>query len=260
MQSIAVASSRSRAADGGHELVDRRVGLDGHERRHVHAPQRAHAAEVVADEVDDHEVLGARLLVVAQRGAAVGVLDRMGGARRGALDRLGLDHPLAVDAQEALGRGAQHRQVAEAQQRRVRRRVARAQRAVGGERLDRAVAAQLGGQADLVALALEDLVLAGGDVGEVGLAALAGGEAQRARPPAGAARQAAGGARSPRARLRWPSARPRRRARRRRRRARRGGRAACGGRRRSAGRRRAASRRAAGSGARARPPRSALSS
>ena len=56
-----------------------------------HAAQRAHAAEVVADEVDDHEVLGARLLVVAQRRAAVGVLDGMGGARGGALDRLGLD-------------------------------------------------------------------------------------------------------------------------------------------------------------------------
>jgi hypothetical protein len=38
---------------------------------------------------------------------------------------------------------------------------------------------KLRGQADLVALAFEDLALAGGDVGEVGVAVLARGEAQR---------------------------------------------------------------------------------
>ena len=80
-QSIARGVVAQPAADGRHELVDRRVGLDGHERRHLDAAQRADAAEVVADEVDDHEVLGARLVVGAQRGRAVGVLDRVGGAR-----------------------------------------------------------------------------------------------------------------------------------------------------------------------------------
>ena len=111
------------AADRRDELVDGGVGLDGHERRHLDAAQRAHAAEVVAHEIDDHEVLGARLVVGAQRGGAVGVLGGVGGARGGALDRLGLDDPLAVDAQEALGRGAQHRR---------RRRGAAAPRAARG--------------------------------------------------------------------------------------------------------------------------------
>ena len=133
----------------------------------------------------------------------------MGGARGGALDRLGLDDPLAVDAQEALGRGAQHRDVAEAQQRGVRRGVARAQGAIGGERVDRAVAVQLGGQADLVALALEDLVLAGGDVGQVGVATLARGERQRGA--AAAAAPAAAGGELLELAARWPPARPRRR-------------------------------------------------
>ena len=39
MQSIAVGVVAQPAADGGHELVDRRVGLDGHQRRHVDAAQ-----------------------------------------------------------------------------------------------------------------------------------------------------------------------------------------------------------------------------
>src|ERR671936_731740 len=52
----------------------------------------------------------------------------------------------------------------------MRSRLTRAKGAVAGERIDRAVAVQLGGQADLVTLTLEDLVQAGGDVGEVGVA------------------------------------------------------------------------------------------
>ena len=88
MQSTRSASSRSRPRTVGDELVHGRVGLDDHERRHVDAAELADAAEVVAQQVDDHQVLGAVLLVVAQRGAAVGVLGRVGGARGGALDRL----------------------------------------------------------------------------------------------------------------------------------------------------------------------------
>ena len=60
-----------------------------------------------------------------------------GSAARALVPLIGLDSTLAiaVDAQEALGRGAQHGQLAEAQQRGVRGRVARPQAAVGGQRL-----------------------------------------------------------------------------------------------------------------------------
>ena len=87
------------------------------------------------------------------RSAAARYASSTGWAARGAVPLIGFDSttPLAVDAQEALGRRAQHRDVAEAQQRRVRRGVARPQGPVGSERIDRAVAVQLGGQADLVA-------------------------------------------------------------------------------------------------------------
>ena len=135
MQSIAVGVVAQAAADRRDELVHGGVGLDGHQLRHLDAAQRADAAEVVAQQVDDHQVLGAGLVVGAQRGGAVGVLDRVRGTRAAVpLIGLRLDDPLAVDAQEALGRGAEHRDVAEAQQRRVRRGVARPQGAIGGER------------------------------------------------------------------------------------------------------------------------------
>ena len=99
-----------RAGDSRDHLVDCRVGLDDHQLGHGDGVQRADAAEVVAQEVDDHQVLGEGLLVVLQLGAqrlvAAGIL----GAPRGALDRASLHDPVAVDRQEALGRGAQHRQ------------------------------------------------------------------------------------------------------------------------------------------------------
>ena len=132
-------------------------------------PSSRHAAEVVAHEVGDHQVLGAGL--ASRRSSAAAQASAIGSGRRAAVPFIGRDSTVAVavDAQEALGRGAEHGHVAEPQQRRERRRVAGAQRAVGGERVERAVAAQLGRQADLVALALEDLALGGLDVGEVGL-------------------------------------------------------------------------------------------
>ena len=43
-----------------------RVGLDGHERLDLDGAVLAHAAEVVAAEVDEHHVLGALLLVGEQ--------------------------------------------------------------------------------------------------------------------------------------------------------------------------------------------------
>ena len=113
-------------------------------------------------------------------GRAAGVRHRLGLARRGALDRPRLDDPVAVDAQEPLGRGAQDGDLAEPEQGGERRGVARPQGQVGGHRVERARAAQLGRQADLVALALEDLAPARGDVLEVGVGRVVEREAQAA--------------------------------------------------------------------------------
>ena len=95
------------------------------------------------------------------------ILRRGGAPRSGALDRLRLDPAVAVDVQEALGRRAEDAHVAEPQEGGVRRRIAAAQLAVHRQRIDLDAAAELVGEADLVALSGGDLALACGDVVEV---------------------------------------------------------------------------------------------
>ena len=89
---------------------------------HGHRAGRADPPEVVADQVDDHHVLGAVLVQQVRRGAA------------GALDRAGLDGP-AVAAQEQLRRRGDDLDAVRGQADRagVRRRVAGA--SSGGQRV-----------------------------------------------------------------------------------------------------------------------------
>ena len=53
-----------------HEVDEARVVLDGEQRRHLDRAELAHPAEVVADEVDDHHVLGPVLGGEARRRSA----------------------------------------------------------------------------------------------------------------------------------------------------------------------------------------------
>ena len=69
--------------------------LDREQRRHADRADLADPTEVVADEIDDHHVLG---LVLGQEAV---------GRRRGALDRR-RPHQAALAAQEALGRRRRH--------------------------------------------------------------------------------------------------------------------------------------------------------
>ena len=108
-----VATLGQPALDARDEVHDVRVALDGHELRHPHGAGVAHAADVVAAEVDQHDVLGALLLVALQLLAEPEVLLRGGAARARAGDRVRLD--LAVlDAHQHLGRRADDRDVADA--------------------------------------------------------------------------------------------------------------------------------------------------
>ena len=68
-------------------MHDVRVGLDGHERLDLDGAVLAHAPEVVAAEVDEHDVLGALLLVREQVLGDRAVLLRVAAARAGAGDR-----------------------------------------------------------------------------------------------------------------------------------------------------------------------------
>ena len=156
------ASSRSCASsslpfDDRHQVHDVRVALERHVGRHAHRAVRRHAADVVAPEVDEHDVLGALLLVALQLlGRAARPLPRC--ARAGACRRSDASATLPpFDAHQHLGRRADDRPAADAEEVHVRRRVDVPQRAIDRERV--------GVERRLEPLRQHDLVdVAGGDV------------------------------------------------------------------------------------------------
>ncbi len=78
------------------------VALDLEQPVHIDRADPANAAEVVAQQVDDHHVLGPLLDAGAQLLSQPLVLAAVGGTRAGPLDRPCLDRPLARDPQKAL--------------------------------------------------------------------------------------------------------------------------------------------------------------
>ena len=81
-QSTGRATGLQHAGDGRDELVHGRVVLDDHQLGDAHAVDLADAPEVVAQQVDDHQVLGVGLLVLRELGAQRLVEDRVLRARR----------------------------------------------------------------------------------------------------------------------------------------------------------------------------------
>ncbi|MNN29505.1 hypothetical protein D3C81_1431130 [compost metagenome] len=82
------------------------VALQAEQLRHLHRADLAGAPQVVAQQVDDHQVFRAILGAVQQLLGIAHVFCRVAGARAGALDRPGF-HLALADADEALGRKAQ---------------------------------------------------------------------------------------------------------------------------------------------------------
>src|SRR5699024_9800247 len=129
-------------ADGRADVHDVAVADDVHELADVDRPGGAHLRQVVAGQIDEHEVFGAFLLVGQQR-AGQGVVGLRGGpARTGACDRV--CHDLAgADGDEGLGRGSDDarrlsRIVMEVEQVHEGARVRMAQHPVDAQRLRRA--------------------------------------------------------------------------------------------------------------------------
>ena len=113
-------------------MHDVAVVLHGHELGHADAAEPAHAAEVVAAEVHQHDVLGPLLLVGEQLLAEPLVLLQGGPAGTSARDRPRL-RPPALHADQHLGGGPRDRARAVLQEVHVRRRVHHAQGAVDRE-------------------------------------------------------------------------------------------------------------------------------
>ena len=103
-----LARRRARRSTRAHDVHHVAVALDRHELRHLHAAEAADAPEVVAAEVDEHDVLGPLLLVGEQLALEARRPRGRRAARARARDRARLDAP-ALDAHEDLGRGADDR-------------------------------------------------------------------------------------------------------------------------------------------------------
>ena len=139
-------------------MVDVGVGLQPAERRHGNAARRADPGQVVAQQIDDHDVLGPLLDRGQQRrgGRPVGL--RVVEPAGGALDRAGLD-VAAVQPDEALGRGRRDRQPLLFQVGPEGRRIGRAQAPVERERIEarRQIRSEALGDVGLVDVAGPDI-------------------------------------------------------------------------------------------------------
>src|SRR5581483_3058598 len=147
-------------ADRGDQLMQRLVRFGDHEPRDVHAANFADPAQIVADQIDDHEVLRPGLAAAGELGPEPFVLGRRSAARGRALDRLALHRAGAVHTQESLRRRGRHGYPGDLEVRRVRRRIDPAQPAVEGEAILGRGYPQRIRQADLIALTLAQLALA----------------------------------------------------------------------------------------------------
>lgn len=124
--------------DGGLEVHDVRIAADVHEPGDGDGARHADTAEVVASEVDEHEVFGALLLVGEQLIGQAAVLGLVPAPRAGAGDRVGRRDPV-LDGDEGLGAGADQVEARQAQQEEIGAGVRDAQLAVdvegrGGDR------------------------------------------------------------------------------------------------------------------------------
>ena len=111
-------------------MHDVRVALDVHVPLEPHGAGDAHAAEVVAGQVDQHDVLGPLLLRGHQLGGEGVVLGRVGAARARARDRAQLAGAVDAEAHVGLRRGADQLEAPHVEQEHVRRGVHGAQRAI----------------------------------------------------------------------------------------------------------------------------------
>ncbi|MNF84998.1 hypothetical protein D3C84_673820 [compost metagenome] len=128
------------------------IALQGEQFRYPHRADATAAAEVVAQQVDDHQVFRAILAAGQQLGGQFLVLGDVAAARPGALDRPGLDLPL-VHAEKALRRQAEDRAVVQGEIAGEGSRAGVAQGAVGRPRVALPGRLEALGKVHLVAVA-----------------------------------------------------------------------------------------------------------
>mmetsp|Transcript_21136 Transcript_21136/g.68381 ORF Transcript_21136/g.68381 Transcript_21136/m.68381 type:complete len:375 (+) Transcript_21136:286-1410(+) len=123
-----------RARDGGGDVHNVRVSFHLHELLHFDRAALGDGADVVAAEVDEHDVLGALLLVREKLHLDALVLFRAGPARARAGERAVRHLPL-LDPAQNLGRGCHEHAPTRLQIEHVRARIDHAESAVNLERI-----------------------------------------------------------------------------------------------------------------------------
>ncbi|RMO55864.1 hypothetical protein ALQ37_05530 [Pseudomonas syringae pv. aptata] len=124
-----------------------------------HRADAAAAAQVVTQQIDDHQVLCAVLVAGQQFGGEGSILRRVGAAWPRAFDRAGFDLP-GADPHEALGRKTQNRiGPRQAQVAGERRRASCSQRTIGGPWVTDALRLKALCKVDLVAVAGQNVGL-----------------------------------------------------------------------------------------------------
>ncbi len=135
------------------------IGLDGHVFIDLNGPSPADASEVVALEINEHDVLGALLFTVAKRPNQRLILGVRGPPRPGPGDRP-RRNAVPADLEQALRRRADHGKFAVAQQSREWARVGRTQARMncGGVDTQQRFAAPAPRQVRLVDIARRDVI------------------------------------------------------------------------------------------------------
>ncbi len=83
------------------------IGFDLEQFGHMDRAWQGHAADIVAQQIDDHQILSPVLFVAGQEVSATGILGHIFAAGLGPLHRSGLDAPGFICAKEQFGRAAE---------------------------------------------------------------------------------------------------------------------------------------------------------
>src|SRR6185437_15230879 len=126
----AVAAGAEQGADIGDQVLDVGVLLDAHQRGDGDGTDGGNAADVVAAEIHEHDMLSALFLVGEELAGEFGVEGFGGAAGAGASDGPVEDLILLVDLDEEFGRSADEGGIAELEEEHVGRRIDGAQGAV----------------------------------------------------------------------------------------------------------------------------------
>ena len=132
--------------------MHRAVGLHGEQVGDLDGADARDAAEIVAQEIDDHQIFGALLLVHRKPRLDACVLARRAAARRGALHGPRRD-VLALAAEEQLRRERQHMQAGRRDERAIGHALLAAKRGVERGRIAFEVEEEFLGEIDLVDVA-----------------------------------------------------------------------------------------------------------